>query len=269
MISVIACLLLAAGCGSSGTVSPTANTINADQFKVLQTARKKATAFINACEGALFEDQQVQGKMSRMTAVLERYKSVFPRPEYASTGWSSQRLEKEASGLSPEQLDKAMEKIARKGIEKTQTGLLIGVDKLVAFKDKNGPGVVPTDAGQVATDYLAAVSMIYGLYDFQKYVAEHTVGDGRTPNPHDPPALYTPGGQHAGYRGSQYKYPRADFFIDISQDPATGTLSYSYTTESDQIPHDGTINTMDGLVIKQAGDAITQGDNTLLEKTKL
>jgi hypothetical protein len=269
MISVIACLLLAAGCGSSGTVSPTANTINADQFKVLQTARKKATAFINACEGALFEDQQVQGKMSRMTTVLERYKSVFPRPEYASTGWSSQRLEKEASGLSPEQLDKAMEKIARKGIEKTQTGLLIGVDKLVAFKDKNGPSVVPTDAGQVATDYLYAVSIIYGLYDFEKYISEHTVGDGTKSNPQNPPALYSPNGQHAGYRGSGYKYPGADFFVDITQDPASGTLAYTYTTESDQVPHPGIINSIELLVEQQANDAVVEGDNTLLEKTKL
>jgi len=237
-----AAILLASGCGQPGKPATSIRKIDSGQFEVLQQAQRKVNAFISAGEGAVINrDQNVQAKLARLTEVIKKFEASLPRPVRGASS------KEQGSDL---------------------TSKLMGFDSIVRWKDSKGrPQEDRPSAWYVASDYLNAVDTIYGLYDFEKYVAEHTLNDGTVSNPANPAALMVPSGGLQMYGAGASLHGL--FMVGITRDPATGTLRYVFSAGLKGQDAPTGLNEVESKVIDEAHSWVAEGDELLVERTSI
>jgi hypothetical protein len=232
-ITLIAlCLLVVAlsGCSSSGSTGNQKAGIDADQFKVLQKARSQTGPLINDASRALNLSYPLATRRQKVAEVIEKYKGKFPKPVFAYSSTHGQ---------------------IGKVYEHTVTGELMNLK----------PGI-DGDAGLVAGDYLGSVALIYGLEDFEKFIAQHTTDEGSKSNPSDPMPVLE-GGASKGFGDGEF---RGYVSIATSVDPSSGLISYRLV--SNEVTN-ATLPQIENEFVTQALNRLQEGDDLLLDRTRL
>jgi hypothetical protein len=238
LIVIAICLLLAtiSGCSSPGTSDDHAMSISADEFKVLQNARSELGPFISDASKALNPAYPLATRRQKVNEVIDKYKSKFPEPVN-------------------EDFLHAHQQIARK-YENEVKGTV--TEDLVDLEPNRGGG----EASYVAGDYLGVATVIYGLADFEEYIAQHTIDEGSKSNPADPMPVLE-GGVSKGFGSREF---RGYVAIATSVDPTTGMISYRLSGEE---VTDASLSQIENEFINQALGLLKDGDNLLLDDTRL
>ena len=223
--------LAAAGCG--GSSSSGRKTIDANQFNLLQKARGEIGTMIQGTSEALNPSLTLAQQRDKVTAVLEKHKGEMPDPGSFPVQQNPQHA------TAPQTLTKTLE------------GRLNG---LVA----SGIG---SSAAFVSQMYQRAIGDLYGLAQFQKFLAEHTVAEGTKINTANPPPQMQPN-QQRGFEGT--------LSANITYDPATGDIKYILGEhEPDYMLSNSTPAQIENQFIVDAKYWLTQGDNALLDDANI
>lgn len=207
LLIVTALLLLAvAGCATLGGPA-SVKMINKQEFETLQKASKKLARLIGDLRGAIQTQEPVNERNARVEEVFTKYSRDFPQIQNLN-----------APGMLPEN--------EKKALRGTISGELLAL-YLQGEKGKNGDEVTQagTPAAPVALQYLGALNALYGLQEFESYMAQHTAGDGTKPNPQDPPVSMG-GAQAFGWSGIGLT-PMGDYVgVTVGFDPGPGIVRY-------------------------------------------
>ncbi len=226
-------LLIPVATSGCGDTSSGKNMINASQFNLLQKARSEIGTMIQETSEALSPSLTLAQKRGRVNQVLEKHKGEIPDPQSFPTQPNMQRAQ------------------ASQKLRKTLEGRL---NELV-----KPPGGSP--AAIVSQMYQRALGDLYGLKEFEKYVAEHTVAEGAKINPSNPPDQMPP---------NEQKWFGRTLSANITYDPATGDIKYILGEhQPDYMLSNATPAGIENQFIRDAGYWLTQGDNFLLDETKI
>lgn len=231
VVVVLLCLssIMAAGCASPGRGPASDGAINPEQFELLQRAHEEVNTLIDACDETVQGERDVRKKYDRLNEVVAERSETVPRP-VAGASYAEQQRNVTA--------------------------------ELQELMGTGGEGL--SSARAVAREYLAALETVYGLYDFEKDVAQHTLGDGTAPDPADPPGLVTAAGGYKVYGGGRPS--GGSFLAGIQQDPATGTLSYVFLSDEWGAREEGTLGQTEARIIAEARACLADGDDILIER---
>jgi hypothetical protein len=229
-------LILLSGCSSSTSSEDDSMSISAEQFKVLQKARSELGPFINDASQALNPSYPLATRRQKVNEVIEKYKSKFPEPVNA-----------DYLHAHPE-ISSTYEKEIKNTVTKD----------LMDLRPNMGGG----GASYVAGDYLGVVTAMYGLGDFEEYVAQHSVDEGSKSNPANPMPVFE-GGASKGFGNGEF---RGYVAIATSVDPTSGVISYRLVGEE---VTDATLIQIENEFVNQALGLLKEGDNLLLDETRL
>lgn len=219
------------GCADTGSVGSEENVITADQFKVLQQARSELGPFINDASQALNPSYPLATRLEKVRGVIDKYRAKFPEPFSLDYLNAHPDLAKE--------------------YENTETGDLMD---LMPYMDGA--------AGLVAGDYLGAVEALYGLEDFETFIADHTTDEGTRSNPGHPMPVFENGQSKVfGNRGFGRSVSLA-----ASVDPSSGLIDYRLVGIE---VTDSSLPQIQSQFITVALDLLQEGDNGLLDWTRL
>jgi hypothetical protein len=220
------------GCGGGGASSGR-NMINAGQFNVLQKARSEIGTMIQETSEALSPSLTLAQKRERVNEVLEKHKGGMPDPQSFPTQPNTQHV------------------VATKKLQKTLEGQL---NELVQAQGDSS-------AALMSQMYQRAFGDLYGLKDFEKYVAEHTVAEGAKINPSNPPDQMQTNAQ---------QWFRRALSANITYNPATGDIKYILGEhQPDYMLSNATPGQIENQFILDAKYRLTEGDNSLLDDTKI
>jgi hypothetical protein len=223
--------LAVSGCG--GGTSSGGKTINAGQFNLLQKARSEIGTMIQETSEALNPSLTLAQQRDKVTGVLEKHKGKMPDPQSFPTQPDMRRS------------------VAAQRLKKTLEGQL---------NDLVEPAI-DSSATFMSQMYQRAIGDLYGLRDFQKYVAEHTVAEGAKINPSNPPDQMQPSAQ----QGFQ-----SDLSVNITYDPATGAIKYILGEhEPDYMLSNSTPAQIGNQFVLDARYWLTQGDDSLLDDANI
>lgn len=244
LLSLTAQLL---GCGKSDTNSG-ATSINREQFKELQVARKNLTALIDDLRGAVQAQEPVNERNARVHSVFKQSRD-FPLIQNLT----------EPGALAEKE---------KKALQGTTSGELLALYRQKRNNKKGGG----TSASSVALQYLGAVHALYGLQDFESYMAQHTVGDGTKPNPKDPPVSMG-GGWAVAWSGIGLN-PMVENYVRVTvgYDPGPGVVRYflgTGSTDPDLPDPQVTPMTVERAIIQYGESLAREGDSLLVEQAGL
>lgn len=207
LLIVVALLFLTvAGCATAGEPA-SVKTINKQEFETLQKASKKLAHLIEDLRNVIQTQEPVNERDARVEEVFGRYSHDFPRIAIP-----------DERGMLPENEKKALR------------GTISGELLELHLQGENGKGsdevTRRTPAANVALQYLGALNALYGLQEFESYMAQHTVGDGTQPNQQDPPVSMG-GAQAFGWSGIGLNPMGEDYVgVTVGFDPGSGIVRY-------------------------------------------
>ncbi len=257
--------LVVSGCGA-GTSSKQ-KTINAGEFRLLQKARGEIGTMIQETSEALNPSLTLAQQRDKVTEVLEKHKGTMPDPQSFPTqpnmrsSVAAQRLQKTLEG----QLNKLV-RLQLVSPNRVSLGCMVhGTNGSQNSAEQVGYALVSaqldSSAAYVSQLYQRAIGDLYGLQDFQKYVAEHTVAEGAKINPSNPPDQMQPNAQ----QGFQ-----SDLSVNITYDPATGAIKYILGEhEPDYMLSNSTPAQIGNQFVLDARYWLTQGDDFLLDDANI
>ena len=243
--AVLVSAVAVAGCGGASSESgatPGTRTITSQQYRLLREVHMELGQFIDEANQSIqptaysaesgLQSQSLSQRAGRLRAVFEKYGDELPRPPSLS---GEKMTPQEAAGL--------------KG---TLTGSMLELYPRTRGSE--------SWAKYVADNYLRALNDLYGLYDFESYLLQHTKDEGAMINPDDPPKQMDPTSETKAF---------GSVGVNISWDPSSGRITYQLgpnpsVTSAIQM----SIPDLEQRFIMEARDNFQVGDGLLIEGFK-
>ncbi len=249
LLIVAALLFLAvAGCATSGKRA-SVKTINKQEFEALQKASKKLTTLTEDLRSMIQTQVPVNERNARVEEVFTKYSRDFPQIQNLN-----------APGMLPEN--------EKKALRGTISGELLAL-YLQGEKGKTGDEAARrTPAAPIALQYLGALNALYGLREFESYMAQHTIGDGTKPNSQDPPVSMG-GAQAFGWSGIGLNPMGEDCVgVTVGFDPGNGIVRYwmsDFSSGSSASAPEVTPYTVERAILQHGKDLASEADSGLVE----
>lgn len=232
-----------AGCGQAS--NERVKIITPSEFRALQKARAGISRMMNDLDRATDAALPLADRLAKVAAVVRQHERDMPKPQMTETNELPEDFDERFRG--------------------TITGDLLEMNKSMSWKENDGTGQDSISAWYVANFYLAAIHNMYGLKDFEDYLARHTLDDGTRINQADPPNM--PAGSMRTFGNS---VTGAGVGVNISSDEK-GDISYVMSSSSRLWSgrQEASVSDIEARFIGNAREAVGEGDALLIERTDI